>query len=63
VPTILVVHRATSVIDVGLAITSTVLVLGVLTAFVLAWWRITTPTLAPPLSVAVRPVGLTESGD
>lgn len=65
VPTILEVHRATSVIDVGLAITSTVLgiVLGVLTAVVLACWRITTPASAPPLSVSVRPVGLPASGD
>jgi hypothetical protein len=61
----LVVHRATSVIDLGLAITSTVLgiVLGVVTAVVVACWRITTPMVAPPLSVSVRPVGLYEPGE
>lgn len=55
----LAVHRATSVFDVGLAVTTTVLgaVLGIVTVLVLACWRITTPALAPPLPVAVRPVG------
>jgi hypothetical protein len=59
VPTIVVVDKATSVIDLGLAVTANILgaMLGVLTAVVVLLWRITTPTSAPPLSVSVRPVG------
>lgn len=63
-PTVLAVHRATSVFDIGLAVTSTVLgaVLGLLTALVLTCWRITTPAAAPPLSAAVLPIGLQRDG-
>lgn len=58
-PTILAVHRATSVLDIGFAIANTVLgvALGMVTAVVLACWRITTPSVAPPLPASVRPVG------
>jgi hypothetical protein len=50
--------RATSVIDLGLAVTANIFgaVLGVLTAVLVVLWRVTTPTVAPPLSVSVRPV-------
>lgn len=59
VPTIVVVDKATSVIDLGIAVTANVFgaVLGVLTATVVVVWRVTTPTPAPPLSASVRPVG------
>lgn len=59
VPTIVVVDKATSVIDLGLAVTANVFgaLLGVLTATVMVLWRVTTPTSAPPLPVSVRPVG------
>lgn len=52
-------------VDIGLAASEGPLglLLGLLAVVVGACWRITTPVYAPPLSVAVRPLGQPEDPD